>query len=367
MGGSLMKKNIAFLVMILMLVGATGCSKTETAATNEQIRAVKVEEIQTSAKPVKLNYIGTLDAKEIIEYSFKSGGQIERVLVEKGDHVKKGDKLMQLDRHDLSYQVASARIAMQTAQVNVSKAQDSLTYTQSNLDRMSKLYAENALSKDTYEQLQLQAELEQSAFLQAQSQYESAESTYTYQLSLESDAAIYAEQDGIVVALAHEENERISANTAVISVQSLEEVINIGIPQQDLTNIKVGSKAEIDIDGKKAEGVIANLAEVPDPTTRTYEAEVTVSDKGFRLGSIAQVAIDIGQEKGIWIPIAAILSDGGEDYVYTVKDNRAFKKTIEIIKQAENKVMVKEVHSGEYVAISGMKNLDDGARIKIVK
>jgi len=203
--------------------------------------------------------------------------------------------------------------------------------------------------------------------LQAQSQYEAATTDYEYQLSLERDATIYAEQDGMVVELMSEEKERVSAFTPVISVRSLEEIIYIGIPQQDLEKIKVGSKAEIDVDGQKAEGVVGNIAEAPDTATRTYKAEVTVQGKDFKLGSIARVAIDIGWGKGVWIPIAAVLSNGGEDYVYTVKDGRAFKSTIVMIKQWENEIMVKDIEPGEHVVISGMKNLDDGARVKIVE
>lgn len=362
-----MKKYIALFVTILMLVIVTGCSKEQNVVTTEQIRAVKVQKIQSSERAVQLNYIGTLDAKEIIKYSFKTGGQIGRVFVEKGERVKTGDKLMELDKHDLAFQVSSAQTAMEAARLNVTKAKDSITYTRSNMDRMSKLYAENALSKDQYEQLKLQTDLAESSLSQAESQYESAGTNYDYQLSLERDATIYAQQDGMVVDLMSQEKERVNAFAPVISVRSVEKVVNIGIPQQDLKNIQVGSRAEIDIDGQQAAGSITNLAEAPDSATRTYKAEVTVHGKDFRLGSIAKVAINIGQEKGIWIPISAVLSDGGEDYVYTVKDGRAFKKTIAMIKESENKIMVKEINPGEYVAISGMKNLDDGARIKIVK
>lgn len=362
-----MKKHIALLVMILMLVGVTGCSKEEKVVTTEQMRAVKIQKVQVSAMPVKLNYIGTLDAKEVIEYSFKSGGQIGRVYVEEGDQVNKGAKLAELDKTDLIFQVSNAHEAMESARLNVIKSEDSITYTKSNLVRMSKLYAENALSKDQYEQLQLQANLAQSSLAQAQSQYEAACTNYEYQLSLEQDATIYAEQDGVVVSIISNENERVNASAPVIAVRSTEEVVNIGIPQQDLKSIKVGSRAAIYIDGQKAAGIITNLEEAPDSATRTYKAEVTVQGKDFRIGSIAKVAINIGQEKGIWIPIAAILSDGGEDYVYTVKDRRAFKRTVSILEQSENKIMVKDIKSGEFVAISGMKNLDDGARIKMVK
>jgi RND family efflux transporter MFP subunit len=361
-----MKKYAALLLTMLMLVMVTGCSKDE-AVTTEQISAVKVQKIQLGEMPVELYYVGTLDAKETIQYSFKSGGQISRVFVEKGDWVKAGDKLMELDTHDLAFQVSAAQTSMETARLNLAKTKDSLTYTRSNMDRMNTLYAENVLSKDQYEQLKLQADLAETTLAQASSQYNAAVTSYEYQLSLEQDATIYAQKDGVVVDLLSRENERVSPLAPVISVRSVEEVVNIGIPQQDLKNIQVGSNAKVDIDGQKAEGTITNLAEAPDQATRTYKAEVTVQSKDFRIGSIAKVAIDTGKETGIWIPITSVLSDGGEDYVYTVKDERAFKRTIEILKQLENNIMVRGLESGELVAISGMKNLDDGARVKTVE
>jgi len=348
-----MKKYISLLVIILILLGAAGCSKTGTEASNEQIRAVKVQRVETSEKPVKLNYIGTLDAKETIGYSFKTAGQISHVYVEKGERVKRGDRLAELKQGDLDFQAETARLTM-------IKAEDSASYLRANLERTQALYQEGAVSTDQYEQLKLQANIAENSFMAAKANYE-------YQTSLQQDATIRAEQDGIVAAIVSDENERVSPYVPVIQVRSIEEVIKIGIPQQDLEHSKVGSPAEIDIDSKKAAGRITSLAEAPDAATRTYEAQVAVKGGDFKIGSIARVAIDIGGDEGIWIPLAAVLSDGGEDYVYTIKDKHAIKRTLEIINQAENKVKVANIKPGEYVAVSGMKNLDDGARIKLVK
>ncbi|MDD4778941.1 MAG: efflux RND transporter periplasmic adaptor subunit [Fermentimonas sp.] len=347
-----MKKHLTLLLTIILLVNVTGCSKDETVLT-EQIRAVKVQKVQISERPVKLNYVGTLDAKRIIEYSFKNGGQIGRVFVNEGDQVNQGDKLLELNKTDIAFQVSSARL-------NMIKAEDSHTILQSNLSRMSELYDEDAISKSQYEQVKLEADIAENNVLQAKNNYE-------YQLSLERDATIYAEQDGMVVSIMSEEKERVNQSAPVIAVRSIEEVVYIGIPQQDLVNIQIGAKAEIDIDGQKTEGIITNLADVPDQYTRTYKAEVTVQGHDYRIGSIAKAAIDIGQESGIWIPITTVLSDGGEDYVYTVKDSRAFKRIIDILKQSENKILVKGLNPGESVATSGMKSLEDGTRVKIVE
>lgn len=109
--------------------------------------------------------------------------------------------------------------------------------------------------------------------------------------------------------------------------------------------------------------MVSNIAEAPDTATRTYTAEITVRNKVFRLGSIAKVSIGLGDQSGVWIPMSIVLSDG-ENYIFVVKADRAYKRIIEIEKISGDKVMVKGVETGELIVASGMKNLDDGAKVK---
>lgn len=360
-----MRKHIAVFIVIALLVFAGGCS----SKTNEgpEIRAVKVMQINSSEKPTNLNYIGTVDSREITKYSFKTPGQIGREYVDKGERVKTGDKLMALDMEDIDFQVSAAQATMEAAQANVKKAAASLDYARDYIDKIVKLYAAGGASQDQKNQVQLQKDMAETTYSQAVSQYNAAQTDYDYKLSMQREGTIYAEHDGVVVELLSRENERVAAYYPVIVVRSAEQVINVGIPQQDINKVKLGSTADINVDGQKAGGIATNIAEAPDQTTRTYNAEITVKEKDFRLGSIANVNINTGQQKGIWIPISAVSASGGEDYIYIVKDKRAFKRTVETLKQSENNIMVKGVKVGEYMVISGMKNLNDGARVNIVE
>lgn len=361
-----MKKYLVLFVALIVVLSMTGCSKEQVAVATEQKRAVKVQEIQEQEQQVKSHYIGTTDAKEIIKYSFKTGGQIGHMYVEKGDKVKSGDKLFELVKNDLEYQLTAAQHSMETARLNMIKAQDALTYSKSNMTRQSELYAAGTIAKDQLEQLTLQDDITQSNFSLAETQYKVAETDYAYKLGLVQDATIYAKQDGLVLEILSKENERVGADVPVISVRSVQEVINIGIPQQDLEVIHLGSKATIVVDKQTAEGVISNIREAPDLATRTYTAEVTVSGNDFRLGSIAKVAIDIGSKSGVWIPLDAVFSSG-ENYVYIVKDGTAFKRTIELLNESDTNVLVKGLKVGEFLATSGMKNLTDGSGVNIAE
>jgi multidrug efflux pump subunit AcrA (membrane-fusion protein) len=78
-------------MLVIMIISTVGCSSTEKKAenNNDQIKAVKAIKVSEEENPISLNYIGTIDSKELIKYSFKVSGQIKTIFVEEGDQVNK--------------------------------------------------------------------------------------------------------------------------------------------------------------------------------------------------------------------------------------------------------------------------------------
>lgn len=365
-----MKKLLAILTISSMLLTLVGCAKADENIPKEKVRAVKVQKIEESKKNVTLSYIGTVDSKDITDYSFKTGGQLKKVYVEKGDKVKKGDVLAALDTKDIKFQIDVSKANLDLAKENIKKAEDSMNYNKDQFNKIEKLYNAGSVAKNQYDQIKLQRDASISTYNQSKSQYDSAKSDYEYKATLLDEAVIYAKEDGIIVNVAHEEGERIAGPSmnyvTIVTLRSMKQIVNVGIAQKDLNKVNIGTKAVIDVDGDEAHGVIENIDEAPDMATRTYNAQVDVKDKNYRLGSIAKLSFDIGNETGVWVPMQSIFSDG-EDYVYIVEDDRAFKRTITLLKNHEDQVMVKGIEPEEMLAISGMKNLNDGSKVNIVE
>lgn len=362
-----MKKIISIIFIFTMMVSMVGCKNAgQQAVLEERATAVKVLKTEESKKPVKMQYIGTVDAKDVINYSFKTGGKLSRIFVKKGDKIASRQLLAEIDTQDLSFQVTAAKATMDTAALNIKKAEDSLKYNKDLFEKMNNLYAEGSISKEQYDQVKLQADVAEASYQQTKSQYDAAKTDYEYKSTLVKDARLYAEQNGTVVDVLLKENERIGANQSIVIVRSGIQIINVGIPQQDLKNIRAGAKAFINVDDENAEGIVTYIAEAPDTATRTYNAEIQVSEKQFRLGSIAKVEVEVGEQQGIWIPMTAIFSNG-EDYVYIIRDDRAFKRTVELLNVSDDKIRVEGIEAGELLAVSGMKNLNDGSKVNIVE
>lgn len=358
-----MRKRLFVLLVGSIWILLCGCTTSEGKSIEEHVLAVKVDKIIESENGVHLNYMGTVDSENTLEYCFKSAGRLSKVYVKEGDHIKKGDRLLELDIQDLTFQLNASKGVVDTAALNITKAKEGLNYQKDLFSKIEKLYQENAISKDQYDQAKLQLDVSQTNYNQTITQCDTAKTDYEYKESLLKDAFIDAKHDGSVVKVLYDEGELVPQGHPVIITRNTQQVINIGIAQQDLSKIKIGSKALINVDGEKAEGYITNIAEAPDSTTRTYNAEVSV-EKDFRLGLLAKVSLEVGAQKGIWIPMTAILSNG-EDFVYVVQKNRVLARPVIIKSINENRVLVDGLSLGEVLVTGGMKNIYDGAKVKI--
>ena len=353
-------------VLGVLVLGLTGCNNSQAASVKETSRAVEVVESKITEEAIAKNYIGTVDSKDLIKYSFKTAGKIESIHVKVGESISVGDPLASLDQEDLNFKLEGALAQMQGAEKSIQKAKDDLTYKRDLFNKMQSLYEKGSISKDQLDQAKLAKDVSESTYNQAQSQYKGATSAYDQVKSLMSDATIYATKNGTVVSTLYEPREMVAAGYPVVVIRSKIQVVNVGLVQKDLKDIVVGSKATVDINGVWAKGAVVSIAEVPDPATRTYKAEILVSEKQFRIGSIAKVAIDSGRVEGVWLPINIIMSDG-IDYVYVVKDGRSFKQLITLKELKNDLVRVEGLQAKSKIVISGMKNISDGSKVNVVK
>lgn len=366
-------KNKKGLLVILLLVGAfsliaTACSKEEVVEVKEEVTAVETFKAEITSKSVTKDYIGTVESKNLIKYSFKTAGKIDEIFVKEGQSVKKGDKLASLDLEDLNFKLQGAKSQLEGASKDIKKAKDDYTYKQDLYNKMKKLYEEGSISKDSYDKAKLAKDVSESTYNQAMSAYTAANSSYNQVKSLMKDAVIYATKDGSVVSTEYESREMVAAGYPVVVIRSDSQVINVGLVQKDLDDIKTGTKALVDVDGIEANGEVITIAEAPDKMTRTYKAEILVKERKYRIGSIAKVKLDDGEKSGIWLPLNVIMSNG-VDYVFVVDEekNRSFKRTIKLKQLSGDNILVEGIKPGEQIIKSGMKNISDGSKVNIVK
>jgi multidrug efflux system membrane fusion protein len=68
----------------------------------------------------------------------------------------------------------------------------------------------------------------------------------------------------------------------------------------------------------------------------------------------------------VTIPIEALFTEGGGDYVYVVRDERAYLTAVEIGRLTDVRAEIRSgVGEGDAVVVSSVSGLDDGIRVRI--
>ena len=101
-----MKKTVfsfAALAMTALLAACGGQSQeAQPTATVEEVKpAVKVAQVYVRPVDQVRDYVGTVEAEVKNNIAPQSPGRINKIYVEVGDHVRKGQKLVQMDAANL--------------------------------------------------------------------------------------------------------------------------------------------------------------------------------------------------------------------------------------------------------------------------
>jgi multidrug efflux pump subunit AcrA (membrane-fusion protein) len=381
--------------------------KNKEKETTAKSYPVKTVEIKSGSFPMTLQYEGLTGGSEVRKLSFKSSAKISKIYVSKGQHVKKGEKLADLDKTDLNFAVQAAKSQMDTAsaqyskavngaqqedinkaQIAVQNAQDNNNYYKDLYNKYLKLNQSGAISNQQLNDTKLQVDSTQNALDSAKQslqqlqngsraedkqaaldQLNTAKADYDSKQSLLNDATMTADMDGYVVDVLGKEGEMQQAGSPVILFRSENQVITVGLSQDDVKKVKVGTKAQVNIGDDKAQGEIINIVQMADTKSGTYGAEIKLStpidSSKYYVGETSTVYIDMGETNSISIPISSVLNDG-EDYVYVAENGHAVKKGVTLGDTDEDKVSVEGLKDGDELVIEGMKNLKSGYKV-IVK
>jgi len=339
---------IPFLSLVMLL---SGCS--EEIIIEEKAKPVRTMTVSEETHPLNLEYFGIVDSAEIKRYSFKSPGRVELIHVGKGDKITKGQVLAELERTDLNF-------ALEAAEQTLVKAQTSYEDALDMYSKVEILYKEGFSSQRELDLARLDMDVKHASLAQTRVDLK-------YKQNMLKEASLRADIDGYVLEISVKEGEFTDAGYPVIVARSNKQLIKVGLTQEDLGKVKVGTLATILTDGRETKGEVVQIDQFPDRESRTYNIEVIPIKKDaayqFFLGSTCRVLLEIGEEKGVWIPLTTVLNDG-QDYVYTVKEDRALRQYIKVNTSRGTLILVEGLSPNQELVTEGLNKLTDGSLIK---
>ncbi len=341
-----MKRNVfslAALAMTAMLAACGGKSETtQTAVTPvaEVKPAVKVA--QVSVRPVDQvrDYVGTVQAEVKNNIAPQAPGRIAKIFVEVGDHVTKGQKLVQMDAanlHQLTLQIENQKV---------------------DFARIKELYAVGAVSKAEFDNMKMSLEV-------AETQYK----------NIMENTQLLSPIDGIVTARNYD-NGDLYAGAAILTVEQIRPVkLMVNVSENYYSKVKKGDKAAITLDALPGETFTATVS-LKYPTinaaTHTFPVELTLANKDekVRPGMFARAEINFGTENRVVVPDVAIVKQpgSGERFVYLYNNGKVSYVKVELGQRLGDAYeLLGGVADGATVVIAGQGRLTDGAEVRVEK
>ncbi len=335
-----MKRMIYLAVLAPMIM--LGCSKKQDAATanKEEISNVKVEVATSSEIDQVYEFSSTIDA-EVKNYISSAGGtRIERIMVEVGDRVRKGQQLVKMESTNLMTTMAQ------------------LENLKTELDRMKALYASGGVSKQQLDQLQVQ--------------YDVAKKSAD---NLKENIYLTSPIDG-VVTMRNFDNGDVAATQPILQVMKINPVkVKINVSESFYTKVKVGMQVKLNteiFEGEDFFGKISLIYPTIDPATRTFTCEIKINNANNKLkpGMFGRVELNLGKANTILVSDKAVIKQSGSNdrFVYIEKDGVVEYRKVETGRRLGDKFeIIKGVSEGDNVVITGQSKLLDGSKVKVIK
>ncbi len=116
------------LVLLVGLLVLAGCRQTDASPmSTNTVPSVGLDEltyvVQRGPVVRALEFDARIASFEQVSLYFRTAGYVKQVYVERGDQVRSGDVLVELETGDLPNQIAQAEVALQSAQLRLSEAE----------------------------------------------------------------------------------------------------------------------------------------------------------------------------------------------------------------------------------------------------
>jgi len=350
-----MNRNILSLILAgSILLSSCGQKGKPAGSKASDTTAVAASAIPVRVTPVvktkiarTIDYTATIQAYEEVNMAPSTPGRVDKIYVEVGDRVQKGQRLFLMDR----------------TQYYANKIQ--LANLEKDLARMDTLMKLGSIKAQTYDQ--------------TKAQYEVTKTNVDF---MEDNTLPKAPFRGIITGKYLEDGElysgapSASGKSAVVTLMQISPVkVTVSISEQYFPQVKNGMKTRVIADvypDREFEGKIFRVHPTINPMSRTFDTEISIpnSNELLRPGMFARVAIDMGEVETFVVPSDAVMMQQGtnERFIFVIEGNVASRRSVKIGKRFDDKVEIAEgdLKEGDNLVTDGQARLAEGLTVEIM-
>ncbi|HZU85808.1 MAG TPA: efflux RND transporter periplasmic adaptor subunit [Polyangiaceae bacterium] len=329
-------------------------------------------------RPLPLVVVGKIGARDVpvevrspvdlrplaqADVGSKTLGVLDAVLVDRGDHVRRGQLLALVRPSDLPDQLAAARGSL-------AQSQASLSLAEANYERARSLAPNGLVSQQELQSASAALATSQAAQAAAQAQV----SAIAIRLG---ETRIDSPLDGVVAARRLDPGAMVGllSGATIVTVARIDVLrVLISVTEKDIPNVHVGQDAHVELDalpGRSFGGKVVRIAPEIDPSTRTLDAEVRLPNPGeeLRAGMFGHgsIVVDVHAKRPI-VMASSVQMSNGRSYVYVLAGDRVQRREIQTgVDGGAWLEVLQGLVEGEEVVTAGADVLSDGVSVRVAR
>ncbi|HEY0413580.1 MAG TPA: efflux RND transporter periplasmic adaptor subunit [Allosphingosinicella sp.] len=353
--------GLVVIVVAFLLLGGRGDKKAaapKTAQAQQQdIPPVSVIVPGRQQVARMISTTGSLAARHDLPVGVSGeGGQVVRVLVDRGQWVRAGQTLAVIERS-----VQSQQAQQLAAQIQVARADARLA--QANLDRAQQLVSRGFISKAEIDQKRATRDAAAARVRVAEAQLGETRARI-------GRLDVRAPASGLVLDRTVEVGQIVGPGSGSLFriADGGQMELRAKLAQQDLERLSVGVPATVTPvgSGKSFQGAIYQISPIIDPLNRQGEARIAVPfSPELRPGGFASAQITAGSTDAPLLPDSAVLNDDNGSYVYVINaENKVERRGVRVGTVTDKGVVIAEGLAGnERVVQSAGAFLNPGDKV----
>ncbi len=324
------------LVASVVMFSCTSEKKQEVKVDEKPL--VRLETVKTQEVEQIQEFTATVEANVVNNIAPSMSLRINDILVEVGDHVRKGQVLAQMDK------------------TNLLQSQTQLENIQLEYDRAFELYKVGGASKQSLDAQKTQLDVAKTA-------YE----------NLKENTRLVSPIDGIVTARNYDSGDMIGGEPVVTIEQMSPVKLLVNVSESFYTRVKKGMDVNVKVEVYRDEifqGKVSLIYPTVDPQTRTFPVEIKLPNKDLKVrpGMFARVTMNFGTQNHVVAPDLSIIKQAGsgDRYIYVYKDGKVSYNKVLLGRRMDDKYeIISGVSDGDQVVVAGQSRLTNGAEVSI--
>lgn len=370
-------------------------------------RPVPVEVVKASQGPLRvtIDEEGKTRVKDRFVLSAPVAGFMRRIELDVGDHVKKGQTVVEIEplrsnildprsRAEAEAAISAAQAALNSALENARAAAAEADYARQKLERSKKLYDEGYISKDFFDRVDSEAKRTEANRLSAEAavkvarselgkaraalMYSAAEGTVNHGRVVE----ILTPVDGRVLNIHHESEGVVNAGESLIDIGDPDKLnVKVEVLSADAVNIKPGTPVLFERWG--GDSPLSGKVRVVEPAAFTKISSLGVEEQRVLVladitslpeswqslgdGYRVEASFIIWEGKDVLqVPASALFRKGNGWAVFVMENKRARQRQVVVgHRNGLTAEIVSGLSEGELVIIHPDESIKDGARVRL--